>query len=184
MGKFDHWMTGSSFTHLPIYPFTKSHIYPFPFVSDRDFLRGVLVGAEAEQRAYASGTLQCGIAIDEPDISAIADGKVHQRIGNIAHFTGLLAADRTGLHHASVEMTAVGTLHGLCLEVAAHKQGLDFLALQRVEHVAQAHSTAGIALRLAGNFTDQSLLLRIEMLSQNAFGVLAHFVSTDEPGID
>src|SRR5262249_6352380 len=101
-----------------------------------DFLRGVLVGAEAEQGADVAGFLKGWVGGDELYLRAIAQSKIHQGVCDVAEFAGWLAANDARGRHPYVQMAAVTAFRGLGLKTAAHQQDLDFLALQRAQNVA------------------------------------------------
>src|SRR6185437_3534193 len=108
------------------------------------------------------------ISIYKPDLGAIAQSEIYQRIRNVTEFARVIAADRTIGDHARVQVSAICALHSLCLEIARDEQCLHFLALQRINHMAQAQRATTVALRLADDLAQKLLLFLNAMFLQNA----------------
>lgn len=145
--------------------------------SHRDLLRRVLIGAEAQQCGHAPGLFQGWIALNKLNFRAIAQCQVHESVGNITDLMGFLAADGASADYARVQMPAVCALNRFSLKIATDQQNLHLLALQCIQHMAQAQSTARIALRLACDFANESLFVRCEKLVEYTQCVFAHFLS-------
>src|ERR1041384_7898575 len=68
-----------------------------------DLLGGVLVGAEAQQRADVAGALELLVAADGRELHAVAHAARHQCVGHVGDLARRLAADRAAPHHARIE---------------------------------------------------------------------------------
>src|SRR5262249_32889052 len=135
------------------------------------FLRGVLVGADAEQGADVAGFLKGWVGGDELYLRAIAQSQIHQRVCHVAEFAGWLAAYGARGRHPYVQVAAVAAFRGLGLKTAAHQKDLDFLALQRAQNVAQPNRATGTAMRLANDLAHQGLQLLLAFPIQDAGGM-------------
>src|SRR6266705_4286162 len=124
--------------------------------SARLFLRGVLVAAEAEERADIPSAFKFSVVGNRNDLDVVADGNRDQRVGNILQLARLFAADGAVAHHAGIKMAAVTALDRGGVEIPAQQQALHFAPLQRFQDMAQPNSSAPVALGLAKHLADEA----------------------------
>src|ERR1700722_10696933 len=104
-----------------------------------------VIGAKAQQRGDISHLVELGIVFDIKHFDIVTNYVGQNGFANIDHLLRGSAAHRTVAHQMSIEVPAGRTLDRVALQAFAHKQGLHFTRLQRLQHAPQARNSASMA---------------------------------------